>query len=1127
MGNNGWLVGDGEIVELIRSKDWSQTALGPIEDWPESLQTTVSLSLASSFPINVIWGPGAVQIWNEAYSKVCGDKHPREFASDYRECWASAWPAIGGAFETARAGETAFLENQPMFLDRNGYLEETWFTFSLSPIRDESGQVVGLFHPVTETTPRMLSDRRTHALRDLAACAVRARTVGQATELSLEVLAGFRLDLPFLALYLVDGETAHVAGRTGLRAGHPLTPELIDVADRRSAVATVVRTGETVHLTDLTARFGPVHAGPHDEPLEQALLLPVSPPGVERPAGVLVAGVSTRLELDETYRGFFDLVAQGVTSALANALAYEQERARAEALADIDRAKTAFFSNVSHEFRTPLTLMLGPLEEELADPDLNAVGRERLTTAHRNSLRLLRLVNSLLDFSRIESGRAQARYLPTDLAAYTADLASLFRSTIESAGLELVVDCEPLPELVYVDREMWEKVVLNLLSNAFKHTFKGRIGVTLRWTGDGAELAVSDTGIGIPADEIPRLFDRFHRVRDARSRTHEGTGIGLAVVQELTRLHGGEVRIESELGQGSTFVTSVHAGRAHLPADHVGDETEAAVAGAAAAAHLHEAANWLGSDEVVDEWPLDESDERPRILLADDNDDMRRHVARLLRGRFQVTTVPDGEAALQSAVADPPDLVLTDVMMPRLDGFGLLAGLRAHERTRAIPVIMLSARAGEEAAVEGLEAGADDYLIKPFSGRELIARVSATLSLARMREESAQRLEEVNRELAAAAAAKSQFVAGISHEIRTPLNAIIGMTSLLLRSPLNETQAEYAQVLRSSGEHLLNLVGDVLDFSKIEAGAIQLERAPFDVRRCVQDALDIVAVDAGAKQLPLLSHIAPDVPEWVIGDSGRLSQILINLLANAVKFTETGQVTLTLEAGAAGPYLCELRFAIADTGIGISGADQAALFEAFVQVGDSDRRKGTGLGLAISAQLADLLGGAVAVESTLGEGSTFTLTIPAGLVDPPTPAAHAVAPAVEVDATEGLRILIVDDNRANQRVTALLLGELGFAPDTAGNGIEAIEAIERQPYDLVFMDMQMPELSGLEATRIIRRRFPGDRGPIVVGLSGYASNDTRHECLAAGMNHYLVKPVTLDQFAATIAQLTAVPARDG
>jgi hypothetical protein len=309
----GWLVGNGEIAGLIRATDWSQTALGPIDAWPESLQTTISLVLASSFPINVIWGPGAVQIWNEAYSRVCGDKHPREFGSDYRECWASAWPAIGGAFETARAGQTAFLENQPMFLDRNGYLEETWFTFSLSPIRDDAGQVVGLFHPVTETTPRMLSDRRTRALRDLASCAGRTRDVRQATELSLEMLSGYALDLPFLTLYLVDedGATARIAGHTGLASGHALTPTVVAVSDPDTVVGEVVRGGEAVHVTDLAARFGPVEAGPHAEALEQAFFLPISLPGESRPAGVLVAGVSTRLELDETYRGFFDLVAQG------------------------------------------------------------------------------------------------------------------------------------------------------------------------------------------------------------------------------------------------------------------------------------------------------------------------------------------------------------------------------------------------------------------------------------------------------------------------------------------------------------------------------------------------------------------------------------------------------------------------------------------------------------------------------------------------------------------------------------------------------------------------------------------------------------------------------------------------
>ncbi len=1044
-----------------------------------------------------------MQIWNKAYSRVCGEKHPREFASDYRECWASAWPAIGGAFETARNGETAFLENQPMFLDRNGYLEETWFTFSLSPIRDETGAVVGLFHPVAETTARMLADRRTRALRDLGACAAQSRSVAQATELTLAVLSNYSLDLPLLALFITEEDGGlRLAGQTA----DALPPGL------ETVVADVVSSGETRHVTALGA-----HAGPHEEPLEQALFLPISPPGAERPAGVLVAGISTRLPLDETYRGFFDLVAQGVTSALANAIAYEQERARAEALADIDRAKTAFFSNVSHEFRTPLTLMLGPLEEELActDRELSPESRERLATAHRNSMRLLRLVNSLLDFSRVESGRVHASYVPTDLAAYTADLASLFRSAIEKADLELIIDCEPLPEPLFVDHEMWEKVVLNLLSNAFKHTFDGRITVALHPTADGAELTVSDTGIGIPADELPRLFERFHRVRDARARTFEGTGIGLSLVRELARLHGGEATIESEPGRGSTFSVTVRAGHAHLAQEQLGEALPPAFT-RGALAEVQEAQQWLATTETGA--PTSErGGPRPRVLLADDNEDMRRHVTRVLDEHFEVHAVADGEAALEAVFAQPPDLVLTDVMMPRLDGFGLLAALRADERTRAIPVIMLSARAGEEAAVEGIDAGADDYLIKPFSARELVARIAGTLALGRLRQESALRLEQVNRELAAAARSKSEFVANMSHEIRTPLNAIIGMTSLLQRSPLDGAQSEYAEVIRASGEHLLNLVGDVLDFSKIEAGAIRVERAPLNIRECVQAAIDIASVPAKAKGIALISHVAPEVPEWVIGDSSRLRQILINLLANAVKFTASGQVALTATATQAGQHLADLGFAISDTGIGIAESDQATLFDAFVQVDGSSTRahQGAGLGLAISAQLAGLMGGAIAVQSTLGEGSTFTVSLPAPLVDEP---ATLAPPAPATPPATPLSVLIVDDNRANQRVTGLLLKELGYASDTAGNGIEAIEALERQRYDIVFMDVQMPELDGLAATRIIRRRWPGPNGPTIVGLSGYASSETRHECLAAGMNDYLVKPVSLAHFADALAR---------
>lgn len=432
-----------------------------------------------------------------------------------------------------------------------------------------------------------------------------------------------------------------------------------------------------------------------------------------------------------------------------------QLRAANEALAELDRAKTAFFSNVSHEFRTPLTLMLGPLEDILnkSASSLGVLEREQLKMVHRNSLRLLKLVNTLLDFSRIEAGRMQAVYEPTDLATFTSELASVFRSAVERADLSLVVDCPPLGEPIYVDREMWEKIVLNLLSNAFKFTFEGQIAVTLHRVGDRVELTVRDTGTGIPPEELPHLFKRFHRVQGARARTHEGSGIGLALVQELVKLHGGGVRVSSVVGEGTTFTIAIPTGSAHLPGTRISAPRTLQSTAIGAAPYVEEALRWL-PEEVGESGRVGEVTPSPhhlltssqftltaRILLVDDNADMRDYVKRLLSQSYEVEVVSDGVAALAAVRKQVPDLVLTDVMMPGLDGFELLRQLRADVRTREVPVILLSARAREESCVEGLEAGADDYLIKPFSARELLARVGANLEMARVRQESARRVE--------------------------------------------------------------------------------------------------------------------------------------------------------------------------------------------------------------------------------------------------------------------------------------------------------------------------------------------------------------------------------------------------
>ncbi len=757
----------GEMGALMRSVDWAATPIGPIQAWPQSLRTAVSICLTSRFPMIVWWGPELTLFYNDGYRPMLGAKHPRSMGQPGLECWAEIRDIIGPMLhKVLSTGEATWSEDQLLPLERNGFVEECYFTFSYSPIFDESGGVGGVFTAVTETTSRVLSERRMRLLRELAATAARTRTVEDTCASAMDTLAEAIADLPFALLYLLEsnGTRARLCGASGLTLDPQRMPASADVVELDPATGArdwplqqVISSGQPVYLTNAGERLRAFGAVCPAEP-DAALILPVTQPGQEQPYGVLVAGVSPRLALDDTYRGFFELVAGHLATAITNAHAYEEERRRAEALAELDRAKTVFFSNVSHEFRTPLTLLLGPLEDLRADPSaLTPHQRDQLDLIHRNGLRLLKLVNTLLDFSRIEAGRVEALYAPVDLAALTAELASTFRSLVEQAGLTLRVECPPLPRQFYVDTDMWEKIVLNLLSNAFKFTFAGEIAVSLRAEGERAVLRVRDTGVGVAPEDLPHLFERFHRVHGARSRTYEGSGIGLALVQELVKLHGGDIAVTSEPGVGTTFTVSLPAGASHLPADRIGSERAAASASLGAAPYVEEASRWLSSSDATPAAaslipaphlasPAYATDlavppaladagrvGQAEILVADDNADMRDYLSHLLSGSWRVRVVTNGAEALAAARERLPNLILSDVMMPGMDGLQLVRELRADARTRAIPVLLLSARAGQEAAIEGLESGADDYLVKPFSARELVARVASHLELARLR----------------------------------------------------------------------------------------------------------------------------------------------------------------------------------------------------------------------------------------------------------------------------------------------------------------------------------------------------------------------------------------------------------
>ncbi|RYG23257.1 response regulator [bacterium] len=670
---------------------------------------------------------------------IIGGKHPEALGKPTRQVWSEIWDVIGPMLRTAMSGdEGTYVEAQLLIMERNGYPEETYYTFSYSPIPDDAGQPGGIFCANSEDTQRVIGQRELALLRALSDGTARSATPVQACERSAAAMETNRHDLPFTATYLVEEDgRARLRGVSGIAAGYRFAPSEL------SPNHPYLR-GEAI-VDDLGTLDDLPH-GAWNVPPQKAMALPLAA-GEASKGGVLVVGLSPYRLLDTGYRGFLGLVAGQVSAAISDAEAAERERQRLEAMAELDRAKTAFFANVSHEFRTPLTLMLAPLQDALSG-DLGSLpdrARLELETVHRNGLRLQKLVNALLDFSRLEAGRMRAEFRPTDVGSFTADIASSFRSAVERTGLALEIGCPPLTgsQRPFVDHDLWEKVVLNLVSNAFKHTFEGRIRVSVEAESEGVLLTVSDTGIGIPESELPRLFERFRRVEGAQSRSLEGSGIGLALVHEIVLLHGGDISVESRTDgplRGTTFSVRIPLGTSHLQGEQVRDESSPDTKGVAAA--TDEALRWLREDdptvaETTEEVPgVVLRNAGARIVVADDNPDMRGYVARLLGTSYQVETAADGQEALEIIQRSPTDLLVTDVMMPWLDGFGLLKAIRENPSLSQTPVVMLSARAGEESRIEGLDAGADDYLVKPFTARELLARVDSTLSLAALRQET-------------------------------------------------------------------------------------------------------------------------------------------------------------------------------------------------------------------------------------------------------------------------------------------------------------------------------------------------------------------------------------------------------
>lgn len=675
----------------------------------------------------------------------------------------------------------------------------------------------------------------------------------------------------------------------------------------------------------------------------------------------------TRMQEGLVAFGFTLAVLSTTTIAItAPAVLLEKSTAERVLAEEHNRMQSSFFANVSHELRTPLTLILSPLETLLTDRELRLPPhvREYLASMQRSTNRLLRLINNLLDLAKVDAGKVFLRYEPLDLGKFVTGVIPAFEPLATSKSLILKVEIEPT-EPIWADSDRMDIVLQNLLANALKFTSAGgRVVVRVRDLPTEVRLEVEDTGIGIAEKDMKVIFDRFGQADASVTRRFGGSGIGLALVKDLVELHGGEVVVESVFGQGSTFRVRLQKGTAHIRDDlrdrravdlPVSDERRSARSPSVSSAS--EPLSW----EEAEPSPSLVSQTGPRILVVEDNPDLRSFLRSLLASTYRVTVAVDGQEGLDLARETLPDLILSDVMMPRLSGYDLTRAVKSDPRTRSIPVILLTAKRGLDPALEGFQHGADDYLGKPFSTRELLARMKVHLDL----RDLAQKLAELQK-----TAMMSTLAAGLAHEVRNPINAIVnGLPALRHFLPEREPGAREApadallRVLEDSANRIDRMIVELLDFTN-------LDRASFR---------DWDPTEGVSSTLVLLDHQVASgvrvVTDYqfrgtVQGRAGPLNQVVMNLLDNAFKALPNGGEVRIVTRDVGGG----LELTVSDTGGGIAPEVLPRIFDPFFTTREVG--VGTGLGLHLCKQIIQAHRGELDATSSVGHGATFRVWIP-------------------------------------------------------------------------------------------------------------------------------------------------------
>jgi signal transduction histidine kinase len=919
--------GGGEMGNRIRRYDWSKTSLGPIEQWSQAFKTALRLCMASRLPAGIYWGPEHIFLYNDAHCANLGHKHPHALGQPA----AIVWPEVYGTIEPLMQkclleGKTGGADELPLLLSRPGFMQEVYFSFSYEPLINEHGRIEAVYAIIVDASKRVIAERRLRTLQTLGASDRHPKCPAEALTAAARIIERNAYDVPFAAFYLWSSgwDEASLYAVSNIEAATPTSPATIRTSDE-SQVAELARLAGNglLEVRECTTAVElPGGAGWGSPPVRLAVL-PIPSGATGAPGGFCIVGLNPHAPYDSKYLDFLQMLAGHLGDSLAAAHVYQREEARAKALVALEEAQTTFFGNVSHELRTPLTLMLGPLDEIL-DGGRGSLSDEQLASLcmiRRNGMQLLKLVNEVLHFARDQSERLHAMFEPVNLGSLTAQVASSFDWIARRAGINFTVECEELGQPVYVDRDVWSRIVLNLLSNAFKYTTAGEISVRLRKR-DGVQLVVSDSGFGIPQRELERIFERFHRVTGAGVGNREGSGIGLALVKEFAEQLGGSVAVCSKLGEGSTFTVSIPFGF-----------TRASASGA----RVTEMVQTLPmADAVI--LKKQGADRRRRVVLVDDNADMREYAARIMSEHFELETVADGATALEDVRRRPPDLVIADVMMPGMDGLELLQELRREPATRAVPVILLSARAAEDARIQGLQHGADDYLVKPVSSRELLARASSAMDLAELRAQAAQQGERVR-------------IARDLHD--TLLQSVQGM-SFLIEAGLQKLSPE-AQAARGYFQDAMQAATTAVAEGR---AVLSLLRAPQSERCDLREGLLRLGRELlGSKPTRFSVDVIGRQRELKPRAWAEAYAICREALSNAARHADARSSVLKLS------YQEDLEIVVSDDGSGISPRLMA-------------RGRRGHFGLNGMRERAAGLGAKLSLESQRGVGTTIILTIP-------------------------------------------------------------------------------------------------------------------------------------------------------